>query len=114
MTARPGAGMQHIAPPFNDAGIEKRSILAMPQTAEAELTEEVLMLTRKSLPFVASMSMFVAGVAVGSFMDRAQAQTNARVFELRTYTAPEGKLDALNARFRDHTVTIFKKHAMTS
>jgi NIPSNAP len=35
-----------------------------------------------------------------------------RVFELRTYTAAEGKLDALNARFRDHTVGLFATHGM--
>jgi NIPSNAP len=35
-----------------------------------------------------------------------------RVFELRTYTAAPGKLDALNARFRDHTIALFKKHGM--
>lgn len=35
-----------------------------------------------------------------------------RVFELRTYTAAPGKLDALNARFRNHTVALFKKHGM--
>ncbi len=35
-----------------------------------------------------------------------------RVFELRTYTAAPGKLDALNARFRDHTVKLFEKHGM--
>jgi hypothetical protein len=35
-----------------------------------------------------------------------------RVFELRTYTASPGKLGALNARFRDHTVALFKKHGM--
>jgi hypothetical protein len=33
-----------------------------------------------------------------------------RVFELRVYTANEGKLEALKARFRDHTVALFKKH----
>lgn len=37
-----------------------------------------------------------------------------RVFELRTYTTPPGKLDALKSRFRDHTVQIFNKHGMTS
>lgn len=37
-----------------------------------------------------------------------------RVFELRTYTAPEGKLDDLLARFRDHTIRIFNNHGMTS
>jgi hypothetical protein len=38
----------------------------------------------------------------------------SRVFELRTYTCYEGKLDALKARFRDHTIQIFKKHGMES
>src|SRR5215470_17845283 len=37
-----------------------------------------------------------------------------RVFELRTYTCFEGKLDALKARFRDHTIEIFKRHGMES
>ena len=35
-----------------------------------------------------------------------------RVFELRTYHAAPGKLDALLARFRDHTVGLFNKHGM--
>lgn len=38
----------------------------------------------------------------------------AEVYELRTYTTNEGKLDNLNARFRDHTVRLFKKHGMQS
>jgi hypothetical protein len=37
-----------------------------------------------------------------------------RVFELRTYTTPEGKLAALDSRFRDHTVELFKKHGITN
>jgi hypothetical protein len=36
-----------------------------------------------------------------------------RCFELRTYTAATGKLDALLARFRDHTTALFTKHGMT-
>ena len=36
------------------------------------------------------------------------------VFELRTYTAEPGRLDALNARFRDHTCKLFEKHGMTN
>lgn len=35
-----------------------------------------------------------------------------RVFELRTYTTTPGNLDALNARFRDHTLKLFEKHGM--
>ena len=33
-----------------------------------------------------------------------------RVFELREYTASEGNLGALDARFRDHTIKLFEKH----
>ncbi len=35
-----------------------------------------------------------------------------RVFEIRTYYANEGKLDALHKRFRDHTCKLFQKHGM--
>lgn len=42
------------------------------------------------------------------------AQSNARVFEIRTYTAPDGKLGELHARFRNNTLRIFAKHGMTS
>jgi hypothetical protein len=37
-----------------------------------------------------------------------------RVFELRTYTASPGNLKHLNARFREHTVELFKKHGITN
>lgn len=36
----------------------------------------------------------------------------ARYFEMRTYYAAPGKLEALHARFRNHTVNLFKKHGM--
>lgn len=42
------------------------------------------------------------------------AKVSADVYELRTYTTNEGQLDNLNARFRDHTVRLFKKHGMES
>src|SRR5450432_2570845 len=37
---------------------------------------------------------------------------DSRCFELRTYYTAPGKLEALNARFRDHTCALFKKHGM--
>ena len=55
------------------------------------------------------------GLALGS---RAAAQAppstaaGAKVYEMRTYYAAPGKLEALHARFRNHTVEIFKKHGM--
>ena len=35
-----------------------------------------------------------------------------RFFEMRTYYAAEGKAEALDARFRDHTNKLFQKHGM--
>lgn len=35
-----------------------------------------------------------------------------RFFELRIYTTAPGKLDALNKRFRDHTLKFFEKHGI--
>jgi hypothetical protein len=40
-------------------------------------------------------------------------KAETRYFEMRTYHAAPGKIDALNARFRDHTNTLFKKHGMS-
>ena len=35
------------------------------------------------------------------------------IYELRTYHAHPGKLDALVARFRDHTIRVLEKYGMT-
>jgi hypothetical protein len=55
------------------------------------------------------MAGFTAGTVFGERVSAAQAQ---RVFELRTYTAPDGKLEELHARFRNHTMRIFEKHGL--
>jgi len=39
---------------------------------------------------------------------------DSRVFELRVYHTEPGRLPALQSRFRDHTITIFNHHHMTS
>jgi hypothetical protein len=57
---------------------------------------------------------FVAGFLARDLVPATHAQEGARVFELRTYTAPEGKLENLHARFRDHTMRIFRRHDMKS
>jgi hypothetical protein len=65
---------------------------------------------------VITLAAILAAVGVGFQIGRsttARAASN-HVFEIRTYTAEPGKLEALQARFRDHTVDIFNKHAMTS
>ncbi|WP_437224164.1 NIPSNAP family protein [Planctomicrobium sp. SH661] len=35
-----------------------------------------------------------------------------KIYELRTYTAPPGKLNALHKRFREHTDKLFQKHGL--
>jgi hypothetical protein len=60
------------------------------------------------------------GLGAGAIMSglagtHAMAQSgDAAVFELRVYHTYEGKLDDLLARFRDHTIAIFKRHGMES
>ena len=44
--------------------------------------------------------------------DKGDKKVDTRVYELRTYTAAPGKIEALHARFRDHTLKIFEKHGM--
>jgi hypothetical protein len=52
--------------------------------------------------------------AMASDLGFGQSDADGVVYELREYHAGEGKLDALLARFRDHTITIFKRHGMES
>ena len=47
-------------------------------------------------------------------LNAAEMAKDTRCFEMRVYHAAEGKLDALNARFRDHTVKLFEKHGITN
>jgi NIPSNAP len=42
------------------------------------------------------------------------AEKDIRVYEMRVYYAAPGKLDALNARFKNHTVKLFEKHGLTN
>ena len=44
----------------------------------------------------------------------AAAEKTPACFELRIYHAAEGKLDALNTRFKDHTTALFTRHGMTN
>ena len=61
---------------------------------------------------VAGGALFAAGFWLGQ-EKTVKAQAN-RVFELRTYTTLEGRLDALHARFRNHTTKLFTKHGITN
>ena len=79
------------------------------------------MIGKKLDLMVLFVAVFVAGYVAGRGsgpvvwqVDKAQAQAQARVFELRTYTAHEGRLQDVVNRFRDHTRTYFDRHDMIS
>ena len=57
--------------------------------------------------------VFGLGVMAGRLTGPAVAEAQgARLFELRTYTAAPGKNGAMQARFRDHVLGLFRKHGM--
>lgn len=58
---------------------------------------------------LASFFLSLLGMAVA-----AAAENDTRLYEMRVYWAAPGKLDALHARFRDHTTKLFAKHGMTN
>jgi hypothetical protein len=68
-------------------------------------------MTRNSLLTVALVSCF----AIGAFWlgrSTAQEKKMPRLYELRTYTTLEGRLPALEKRFKDDTCKLFEKHGM--
>jgi len=73
-------------------------------------------MTTHTSRYISSIVLLAVGFAFGMLAEKSSvnAQATNRVFELRTYTAPEGKLGELQARFRNHTIRIFNKHNMTS
>jgi len=56
----------------------------------------------------------VCGFVVLSHSSQGQESkpANTKIYEMRTYTTLEGRLPALHARFRDHTMKLFEKHGM--
>jgi hypothetical protein len=73
-------------------------------------------MSKRMLSAVLPVALLVVGFAAGRLTSSgpvAHAQAN-RVFEMRTYTTNEGKLPALQARFRDHTTKFFTRHGMTN
>ena len=74
------------------------------------------MLIHKSTLAIIVVAAFAAGLGAARVLRPVPVEAAAanRVYELRTYTAPPGKLEDLKARFRDHTIQIFEKHGMKS
>jgi hypothetical protein len=65
-----------------------------------------------SLAFIATIALTVIAAQEAAAPASPSIAKDSRCFEMRTYYAAPGKLEALNARFRDHTTGLFKKHGM--
>ena len=74
------------------------------------------MMTHRWMLVALGLLVFGLGFAAGQFanVEPVASAQGSRIFEMRTYTAHPGKLDALNARFRDHTTRIFERHGITN
>jgi len=68
------------------------------------------MRTLLSVSFV--LGMLFASMQVSTRATAADAPPAGKVYELRVYHTNPGKLEALHARFRDHTCKLFQKHGM--
>jgi len=60
------------------------------------------------------LPLFALVPLVALTADSPAAEKDARVYEMRTYYAASGKLDALHARFTGHTLKLFEKHEITN
>ena len=67
----------------------------------------------KHLLLLAAVALVVLAIQADSTV-RGGKKVDTRVFEMRTYYAHPGKMQALHARFRDHTLKLFVKHGMTN
>lgn len=63
-------------------------------------------------PQHAMKTLFSLLFALAMIATASAADKDPRCYEMRIYYAAPGKLDALNARFRDHTCKLFLKHGM--
>jgi hypothetical protein len=69
-----------------------------------------------TLTLFRATSLAAVTFAAGALLSRqltVHAQ-DSRVFELRVYHTAAGRLPALESRFRDHTISIFNHHHITS
>ena len=70
-------------------------------------------LARAALGVLTVVGAAAAVLAADGDAQKGGKKVDTRVFEMRTYYANPGKMQALHARFRDHTNKLFVKHGMT-
>lgn len=71
------------------------------------------LLRRVAFALTAAAATFLSACASTSSSTSQPGRSDIGIYELRTYTAAPGKMAELDARFRDHTISLFKRHGMT-
>lgn len=97
-----------VAYPTRDAGkVSWKEFMADPDWQKAYKASEVdgALVTKVD-------SVFMSATDFSPALKR--SASGDRLFELRIYSTPAGKLSDLHARFRDHTIALFEKHGMTN
>ena len=85
------------------------------ETVSLAIATLKLALAKLSGMKAASLLSVIAGGAVTlGFSNVGGSSSSNHVYELRLYQVNEGKMDALKARFGDHTDAIFERHNMKS
>jgi len=69
-------------------------------------------MTQRQWTFVGGLVAATFGAGWFTGQSQAQPAQAPLVYELRTYTAVDGRLPALHKRFREHTMKLFEKHGM--
>ena len=71
-------------------------------------------MTRNNSPAGVTVCIAAMAFLVGSFVHQSsiEAQSSSGVFELRTYTTIEGRVQQLVTRHRDGAIPLFEKHGM--
>ena len=70
------------------------------------------MFTKTAIVCVIAFATFAVLRLSAAEQEKKSSSTGGRYFEMRTYHANPGKMDALNKRFRDHTNRLFIKHGI--
>jgi hypothetical protein len=84
------------------------------QFFESPEWQKVYKESEKNGPLVSNVQQVFMTIAPELNTGISKLKKEERIFELRTYYMHPGRVDAINARFRDHTRTLFEKHGMTN
>ena len=83
-------------------------------TMKTSLKSSVTSAFMRKAPYVLAIVCGAAVMLAFGGLSGSDAKSSHHVYELRLYHVKEGKMDALKARFGDHTDAIFRRHNMKS